>query len=92
MQVALFIFLPLFLFSDSYKSEFYYDSVLSCDEVRKRLSEVKVEKQRQKRIFPSGDILALPFIAWKSVDYFEMERRIKNLQSLEIEKCYTNLK
>jgi hypothetical protein len=46
---------------------------------------------RERRVFPSGE-LALPFIAWKSVDYFKMERRLKNLELLETEKCYLNFK
>jgi predicted nucleic acid-binding protein len=91
LQIVFFLFFSSFLFSDSYKSEFYYDSVLSCDEVRKRKSQVKTELMRERRVFPSGE-LALPFIAWKSVDYFKMERRLKNLELLETEKCYLNFK
>jgi hypothetical protein len=92
MKIAFFIFLPFLLFAESYKSEFYYDSVLSCDEVRKKISEVKVEiskKERSKGYFLDHWTGMIPFASVDEYDVKILEQRVKNLETLEIEKCYT---
>ena len=92
MQVALLLFLPFLLFAESYKSEFYYDSALSCDEVRKKIGEVKVEvskKEESKGYFLDHWIGMALFDSIDKYDVEILERRLKNLELLETEKCYT---
>jgi hypothetical protein len=90
LQIALFILLPFLLFAESYESEFYYDSVLSCDEVRKKIGEVKVEiskKEKSKGYFLDHWTGMIPFASADEYDVKILEKRVKNLEALEREKC-----
>jgi DNA gyrase/topoisomerase IV subunit B len=68
---------------------------LSCDEVRKKIGEVKVEvskKEESKGYFLDHWIGMALFTSIDEYDVKILERRLKNLELLETEKCYLNFK
>ncbi len=87
-KITIFLILISSIYGESLRSKFYYDSVLSCDEVREKIvfvkgEMVKIDKQMGQSFFISFN---LPAIA-DDIKYSELEERLENLQSLEQEKC-----
>ena len=90
-----FLLFTSLLSSESLRSRYFYDSVLSCDEVKEKIIELKKEKRRKWQL--NRDLsyqgtpwelgIFLPFIAFDQIDSINLEDRLKNLKELEKEKC-----
>jgi len=81
-------------YSADYKSEFYYDAVLSCDEVLEKKAKIggKIANMRPQNFYLHNDIVSAIFQTYGNIEYQNLENRLENLKSLEKEKCKNWLK
>ena len=77
-------------YSANSKSKFYYDAVLSCDEVKnvKSLVQIEISKMDNYSKQPKSygyewDISQV----FNNIEYQNLEERLENLKSLEKERC-----
>jgi hypothetical protein len=95
MKTLLLVIFLSSLNGDSLRSKFYYDAVLNCDEVREKIVFVESEKAKIERFSKGRETFFLPIdlffnvpkAVFDDVKYDELEERLKNLKSLEHEKC-----
>jgi hypothetical protein len=94
-KITIFLILISSIYGESLRSKFYYDSVLNCDEVREKTVFVESEMAKIERFSKGKETFFLPVdlffnvpkAVFDDVKYGELEERLKNLKSLEHEKC-----
>jgi hypothetical protein len=90
-----FLLFTSLLSSESLRSRYFYDSVLSCDDVQEKRLNLRAEiakKQESRGYFLDHWIGMALFTSIDEYDVKILERRLKNLELLETEKCYLNFK